>query len=53
MNPDNLVIVAIVVFLLMFIGIVLTVLEIHYGAPKEQIEDQDKIQESPHGHVEK
>lgn len=51
MSTENLMIIAILVFVLMFIGLALTVLEFRKGAPKEQIEDEDKIQESPHGHV--
>ena len=51
MSPDNLLIVAIVVFVLMLVGMVLTVIEFRQGAPKEQIKDKSKIQESPHGHV--
>lgn len=51
MDPSMLINVAIGVFVLMFIGLILTVLEFRRGAPKEQIEDEDKIQESPHGHV--
>ena len=51
MSTDNLMMVAILVFVLMFIGLVLTALEFRKGAPKEQMEDENKIQESPHGHV--
>lgn len=51
MNPENLLVAAIVVFILMSIGLVLTIMEFSRGAPKEQIDDPDKMQESPHGHV--
>lgn len=51
MSTENLIIVAIVVFVLMFIGLALTALEFRKGAPKEQIEDHSKMRESPHGHV--
>ena len=40
MSPDNLLIIAMIVFALMFIGIVLTVLEFKKGAPQEQ-QDQE------------
>lgn len=51
MSPDNLLIIAVVVFFLMLVGMVLTVIEFRQGALKEQMEDKSKIQESPHGHV--
>jgi hypothetical protein len=51
MSPDNLIIVGIIVFLLMSLGMVLTVLEFRSGAPKQQMDDKDKIKNSPHGHV--
>lgn len=51
MGTGNLMIIAICVFLLMLVGLVLTVLEFKNGAPAEQTKDKDKIQDSPHGHV--
>lgn len=51
MSTATLISVAIAVFVLMLIGLVLTVIEFKDGAPKDQIEDKDKIMESPHGHV--
>ena len=51
MSPDSLIIVAIIIFLLMAVGMILTVLEFRNGAPQDQVDDKDKIQESPHGHV--
>jgi hypothetical protein len=51
MNTEGLVYIAITVFLLMLIGLVLTIIEFKKGAPKEQIEDKGKVQDSPHGHV--
>ncbi|MFT5610847.1 MAG: hypothetical protein ACI9WC_000581 [Arenicella sp.] len=40
MSPDNLLIIAMIVFALMFVGIVLTVLEFKKGAPQEQEEQE-------------
>ncbi|MBT8115356.1 MAG: hypothetical protein KJP04_08245 [Arenicella sp.] len=51
MSPENLLPIAIFVFVLMFLGMLLTVLEFRRGEPKEQVEDPSKIRESPHGHV--
>lgn len=44
MGSNTLVYYAIGVFLLMLIGLVLTVLEFKYGAPKKQSEDNEKKQ---------
>lgn len=51
MSQATLFYVAIIVFMLMLLGLALTVLEFRRGAPKEQIEDPSKIQDSPHGHA--
>jgi|GEM_PF-1464097 hypothetical protein len=51
MNPETLMTVAIVVFVLMLVGLALTVFEFRHGAPQEQIEDEEKIIDSPHRHV--
>lgn len=51
MSPENLIIVAMVVFVLMFIGLALTALEFRKGAPRDQMNDHSKMKESPHGHV--
>ena len=40
MIQDNLLLIAIVVFVLMLIGLILTVVELNYGQPKRQIEEQ-------------
>jgi hypothetical protein len=39
---ENLLYIAIVVFVIMLIGLILTVIELNYGAPKRQIEEQIK-----------
>jgi hypothetical protein len=40
MIQENLLLIAIGVFVLMLIGLVLTVVELNYGAPKRQIEEK-------------
>jgi len=40
MIQENLLFIAIGVFVLMLVGLILTVVELNYGAPKRQIEDQ-------------
>ena len=40
MIQDNLLFIAIAVFVFMLIGLVLTVVEFKYGAPKRQAEEQ-------------
>lgn len=40
MIQDNLIFIAVAVFVLMLIGLVLTVVELKYGAPKRQVEEQ-------------
>jgi len=40
MIQENLLVIAIAVFVLMLIGLVLTVVELNYGAPKRQEEEQ-------------
>lgn len=40
MIQDNLLFIAIGVFVLMLVGLVLTVVELNFGAPKRQIEEQ-------------
>ncbi|MFT5572370.1 MAG: hypothetical protein ACI9FR_001293 [Cryomorphaceae bacterium] len=49
MSPDYLLTIAIVVFTLMFVGLVLTYREFHQGAAKRQQEGQEDLRESPHG----
>jgi len=44
MITDNLLYIAIFVFVIMFIGIVLTILEFRYGEPKRQ---QDRAERNP------
>jgi hypothetical protein len=39
MIQENLLIIAIAVFVFMLIGLILTVLEFRYGAPKRQVEE--------------
>ena len=51
MSPDNLLVIAIVVFVLMLLGMALTVIEFRRGEPQDQTKDPSKIRESPHGHV--
>ena len=51
MSPQNLLMIAIVVFALMLIGIVLTVFEFRYGAPKKQELGKEELRESPHSDV--
>ncbi len=46
MNPDNLVIVAISVFALMFLGLILTVLEFTIGEPKDQEDEYMENEDS-------
>ena len=40
MIQENLLFIAIAVFVLMLIGLILTVIELNYGAPKRQVEDE-------------
>lgn len=40
MTPENLLYIAIAVFVLMLIGLVLTVIELNYGEPKRQEQKQ-------------
>ena len=40
MIQDNLLIIAIAVFVLLLIGLILTVIEFRHGAPKRQVEEQ-------------
>lgn len=40
MIQDNLLFIAIAVFVLMLVGLILTVVELNYGAPKRQAEEQ-------------
>jgi len=40
MIQENLLLIAIAVFALMVIGLVLTIIELNYGEPKRQIEEQ-------------
>jgi len=49
MIADNLIYTAIFVFVIMFIGLVLTFIEFHYGAPKRQQERAKKNPESAGG----
>jgi hypothetical protein len=42
MIQENLLFIAIAVFLLMLIGLILTIVELNYGAPKRQIEEKVK-----------
>jgi len=50
MIESNLLYIAIIVFLLMLIGLVLTALEFRYGAPRRQEEEaRKKAQESDPG----
>ena len=51
MSQENLLIIAIVVFVLLLIGIVLTVLEFNKGSPKQQEIGNEELRESPHGEV--
>lgn len=51
MIQENLLVIAILVFVLMFIGIVLTVLEFSKGSPKQQELGNEELQKSPHGDV--
>jgi len=39
MIQDNLLFIAIAVFVFMLIGLILTVIEFRYGAPKRQVEE--------------
>ncbi|MFT4606476.1 MAG: phosphotransferase system glucose/maltose/N-acetylglucosamine-specific IIC component [Urechidicola sp.] len=49
MIADNLLYIAIFVFIIMFIGLVLTFLEFHYGKPKRQQELAEKNPEAAGG----
>jgi hypothetical protein len=40
MIQENLLLIAIVVFVLMLVGLILTVVELNYGEPKRQIKQQ-------------
>ncbi len=40
MIQENLLFIAIAVFVLMLVGLILTVVELHYGAPKRQTEER-------------
>lgn len=40
MIQENLLFIAIAVFVLMLIGLILTIVELNYGQPKRQIEEQ-------------
>jgi len=40
MIQDNLLFIGVAVFVFMLIGLVLTVVELNYGAPKRQVEEQ-------------
>jgi hypothetical protein len=40
MIQENLLFIAIGVFVLMLVGLVLTIVELNYGAPKRQIDDR-------------
>ncbi|NND81852.1 MAG: hypothetical protein HKN50_05415 [Gammaproteobacteria bacterium] len=51
MNPENLLSVAIVVFVLMLVGIALTIVEFRRGEPHDQLEDKSKLRDSPHSNV--
>ena len=51
MNPNFLLVIAIIVFLLMFIGLFLTYLEFKKGAPRRQMDGEEELKESPHSDV--
>ena len=46
MSPEKLVYVAVVVFVLMLIGLALTVIDFRRGAPKQQLEEQKRSENS-------
>jgi len=51
MSQNLLLIIAVIVFALMFIGLLLTYLEFSRGAPQKQKEGEQELRESPHGEV--
>lgn len=51
MSNENLLMIAIVVFVLLLIGLILTAREFKAGAPKKQLKGQQELRESPHSEV--
>ncbi|MFT4635194.1 MAG: hypothetical protein ACI854_001785 [Arenicella sp.] len=51
MSSNFLLTIAIIVFTLMFIGLLLTYREFHQGAPKKQEDGKEELAESPHSDV--
>jgi phosphotransferase system glucose/maltose/N-acetylglucosamine-specific IIC component len=51
MIADNLIYIAIFVFIIMFIGLVLTFMEFRYGNPKRQQERAEKNPDSAGGNM--